>query len=147
MTRTKIVIAVVLGVIAIILVGYLAGPLFFNVEVNEELPSVNIANVMGNFVGVGDGIHDASGEVILIESNDGSRFIRFENFQASNGPDLYVYLATDETAQDFVNLGRLKGNIGNQNYMIPPGLEISKYDNVLIWCKQFSVLFGHAELS
>ena len=45
-----------------------------------------------------------------------------------------------------VNLGKLKANNGNQNYNIPDGTDLSKYDSVLIWCKQFSVLFGNAEL-
>jgi hypothetical protein len=58
-----------------------------------------------------------------------------------------VYLSVDKEASDFVDLGRLKGNIGNQNYDIPAGTDLSKYDTVLIWCKQFSVLFGSAELA
>jgi len=48
---------------------------------------------------------------------------------------------------DIVNLGRLKGNIGNQNYEIPTGTDLSKYNTVLIWCKAFSTLFGSAKLS
>ena len=136
-----------MGVVAVTIVGYTAGPLFFDVTVNEEMPASTLAIPMGNFVGVGDGIHDAQGDVFIIEADDGSRFLRFENFKATNGPDLFVYLATDETAEDFVNLGVLKGNIGNQNYMIPPGADLSNHNTVLIWCKQFSVLFGSAQLS
>jgi Electron transfer DM13 len=70
-----------------------------------------------------------------------------ENLKATNGPDLYVYLSTDKGVSDFVNLGRLKGNIGNQNYEIPAGTDPAKYDTVLIWCKAFSTLFGSAKLS
>ena len=69
-----------------------------------------------------------------------------EDLVVTNGPDLYVYLSTDKSASDFVNLGRLKANIGNQNYPIPVGIEMSKYDTVLIWCRAFSVLFGSADL-
>jgi hypothetical protein len=73
--------------------------------------------------------------------------LRLEDFKSTNGPDLYVYLSTDKgAATDFVNLGRLKGNIGNQNYDIPKRTDLSKYDTVLIWCRAFSVLFGSAEL-
>lgn len=145
--KVKIGGAIAAGVIISIIVAYTAGPLFFDVEVNEEMPASTLATPMGNFVGVGDGIHDAQGDVLIIDADDGSKFLRFENFRATNGPDLFVYLATDETASDFVNLGRLKGNIGNQNYMIPPGVDLMHHDTVLIWCKQFSVLFGSAEIS
>jgi hypothetical protein len=58
-----------------------------------------------------------------------------------------VYLSTDDRASEFVNLGNLKANNGNQNYDIPDGTDLEKYNNVLIWCKSFSVLFGSAELS
>jgi hypothetical protein len=102
--------------------------------------------ISGIFVGVGDGIHDASG-VAKIIATGGSSALRLEDFRSTNGPDLYVYLSTDNQASDFVELGRLKGNIGNQNYEIPEGIDLSKYDTVLIWCKQFSVLFGSAELA
>ena len=147
MGKAKIGVTIAVAVLVTIIVVYAAGPLFFDVTVNEEMPTASIAIPMGNFIGIGDGIHDAVGEVFVIEAEDGSKFLRFENFKASNGPDPYVYLATDETALDCVSLGKLKGNIGNQNYLIPPGADLSNQDTVLIWCKQFSVLFGSAKLS
>jgi hypothetical protein len=101
---------------------------------------------MGKFVGVNDGIHNAEGLAKLIPLDDASMILRLENFKATNGPDLYVYLASDSSASDFVNLGRLKGNIGNQNYDIPEGTDFSRYDTALIWCQAFSVLFGSAIL-
>lgn len=102
----------------------------------------------GSFVGVGDGIHNAEGEAKVIPFQDGdSNILRLENLRVTNGPDLYVYLATDKTASDFVNIGKLKANNGNQNYDIPAGTDLTKYDTVLIWCRPFSVLFGSAELS
>ena len=101
---------------------------------------------MGRFIGVNDGIHNAEGLVKVIRLDNISTILRLENFKATNGPDLYVYLATDNSASDFVNLGRLKGNIGNQNYDIPEGTNLSRYNTVLIWCKAFSVLFGSAKL-
>ena len=135
---------------------YTISPLFIESTINEDLPASQTMNdeqqrVMtthsGRFVGVGDGIHDAQGVALIVPLQDGKNLLRFEDFHSTNGPDLYVYLATDNTAADFVNLGRLKANNGNQNYEIPQGTDISKYDTALIWCKQFSVLFGHAELS
>jgi hypothetical protein len=101
---------------------------------------------MGEFIGVNDGIHNAEGLAKVIRLGDNSMILRLENFKATNGPDLYVYFATDNHASNFVNLGRLKGNIGNQNYEIPEGTDLSRYNTVLIWCRAFSVLFGSARL-
>ena len=101
----------------------------------------------GTFVGVGDGIHNAEGNAYALPLEDGGNVLRMENLRATNGPDLFVYLATDKGASEFINLGALKANIGNQNYDIPEGTDLEKYNNVLIWCKAFSVLFGSAELS
>ena len=101
----------------------------------------------GSFVGVGDGIHDAKGMAKIIPLQDGSNILRLENLQVTNGPDLYVYLAADKSASDFVSLGKLKANNGNQNYNIPSQTDLTKYDTILIWCRPFSVLFGSAELA
>jgi len=100
----------------------------------------------GSFVGAGDGIHDAQGIAKVIPIEGGGNVLRLEDLEVTNGPDLYVYLSTDESSSDFVNLGRLKANIGNLNYPIPAGTDMTKYDTVLIWCRAFSVLFGSAEL-
>jgi hypothetical protein len=102
--------------------------------------------ISGTFIGVNDGIHNAEGTARIIPLQDDTNVLRLENLKVTNGPDLYVYLSTDKNALDFVNLGKLKANNGNQNYDIPPGTDLSKYDTVLIWCKAFSVLFGSAEL-
>jgi hypothetical protein len=97
-------------------------------------------------VGVGDGIHNAEGTAKVIPLQDGSNILRLEDLRVTNGPDLYVYLATDKSASDFVNVGKLKANNGNQNYDIPTETDLTKYDTILIWCRPFSVLFGSAEL-
>ncbi|NIM26525.1 MAG: hypothetical protein GTN35_00870 [Nitrososphaeria archaeon] len=89
----------------------------------------------------------AQGDAYTIPLEDGSDVLRLENFESTNGPDLYVYLATDDKATDFVSLGELKANKGNQNYDIPDNTDLTKYSNVLIWCKAFGVLFGSAEIS
>jgi hypothetical protein len=121
-----------------------------NSTVNENMSATmtnNTKPLMGNFVGSGDGFHKAEGVAKVITPIDGKTFLRLENLKATNGPDLYVYLSTGKDVSDIVNLGRLKGNIGNQNYEIPAGTDLAKYDTVLIWCKAFSTLFGSAELS
>ena len=103
----------------------------------------------GSFVGAGDGFHNAEGIAKIIQLGDGSTTIlRLENFKSTNGADVHVYLSTNKkTASDFVDLGRLKANNGNQNYNIPTRTELSKYKAVLIWCQPFSVLFGSAEFT
>ncbi len=105
----------------------------------------------GNFVGAGDGVHNAEGVARILAVNDGNtehRILRLENFKSTNGPDLYVYLSKDSRSIDdgYIELARLKGNIGNQNYHIPHDVNLEEYNHVLIWCKQFSVLFGYADL-
>jgi hypothetical protein len=80
----------------------------------------------GSFVGVGDGIHDAQGIAKVIPIENGGNVVRLEDLVVTNGPDLYVYLSTDKSASDFVSLGKLKANIGNQNYLIPAGTDLSK---------------------
>ena len=96
-----------------------------------------------------------SGEGTARVLNDGSeqRVLRFEGFATDNGPDLNVYLvASDASADagtfddDFVDLGNLKGNIGDQNYEIPPDVDLSVYDTVVVWCVRFSTPFTAADL-
>jgi hypothetical protein len=121
-----------------------------NVTINNEMTvSENQVNDMlaGNVIDPGDGFHMASGQIKVLESQDGTQILRIENLDVTNGPDLYVYLATDTTAKDFVSLGRLKGNMGNQNYPIPENTDFEKYNTVLIWCQAFSTLFGSSKLS
>lgn len=121
-----------------------------NVTVNDEMKTLhNQTNsiLIGDLIDAGDGFHMASGNVKVLQILDGSHVLRFENLDVTNGPDLYVYLATDTNAQDFVSLGRLKGNMGDQNYPIPDNADLEKYDTVLIWCQAFSTLFGSSKLS
>lgn len=97
--------------------------------------------------------HTTSGEAQVLELADGSRFLRLEDLDTSNGPDLFVYLTTnpadgDEGAfdDDFVNLGRLEGNLGSQNYEVPSEVDLDQYTTVVIWCDRFNSAFGAADL-
>ena len=101
--------------------------------------------VSGSFVDA-DWIHKTQGTATITLDENGS-VLNLEDFKTTNGPDLYVYLSTDKKASEFVDLGRLQSSDGNQSYEIPEGVDLSKYDKVLIWCKAFGVLFGTAELS
>ena len=98
--------------------------------------------------------HDSSGGALVIELPDGSRFLRLEDLNTSNGPDLRVYLS-DAPAQDdshvyddgaFVDLGALKGNIGSSNYEIPASVDLSTFRSAVVWCRRFSVGFAVAPL-
>src|SRR5918911_597826 len=101
----------------------------------------------GYFIGAGDGFHNVEGLAKVIPLDDGGlTVLRLENFKSTNGPNVHLYLATDKTASNFIDLGRLKANNGNQNYNIPVGTDLAKYNMALIWCKDFSVLFGSAQL-
>mgnify|MGYP001797506524 CR=1 FL=1 len=88
-----------------------------------------------------------SGDAIVLGNGTGQRFLRFENFESSNGPDLNVYLFNPNDPSDFVDLGDLKGNIGEQNYEIPEDVDLSIYSEVSIWCVRFGVGFGSANLT
>jgi hypothetical protein len=110
-----------------------------NTEAENAAP---IESVAGEFQ---DGAHDVSGEARIVLA-DGQKVLRFENFYTLNGPDLRVYLATDNTANDFVDLGALPATQGNYNITVPDSVDLGKYDTVLIWCRAFGVLFGSAEL-
>ena len=98
--------------------------------------------------------HPTRGTATILTGGGGERVLRLEDFATDNGPDVNVYLSTappDAAAaaftDDFVDLGDLKGNIGDQNYAIPPTVDLSKYRTVVVWCIRFSVAFGTAGLS
>jgi hypothetical protein len=139
------------AVIVIPIAIYTISPLFISVTVNEPLPAtttrVSIGKPLsGIFMGVHDGFHNAEENVKVVSLTDVNRILRLENFKSTNGPNVHVYLSTDKRATDYVDLGKLKANNGNQNYNIPGGTDIRKHNIVLIWCKDFSVLFGSAVL-
>jgi hypothetical protein len=102
----------------------------------------------GTFRGA-DEFHFGRGTASLIETLPGSFTVRLQDFAVRNGPDLYVYLSpsADGYARGSIELGRLKADRGNQNYAVAPGTGVSRARSVVIWCKQFSVLFATARLS
>ena len=121
---------------------------------DETMPAEPRVLAAGNFVDA-DAVHKGSGTASLYALPDGRHVVRFEDFRTTNGPALVVYLAThpspssadDVTNGGFINLGKLKGNVGNQNYEIPAGTDVSEYGSVVIWCELFGVLFSPAALT
>ncbi len=154
-------------VAAIALLGgvgwYLFRPelLFVDQEVNEELGATASAPAggstgpaalaAGSFHGVA---HETRGTATVLDL-DGRRILRLTDFATSNGPDVRVYLVAASDAADnetvtkagFVELGKLKGNQGDQNYDVPANLDLTKYRAVTIWCARFGVNFATAPLT
>lgn len=95
--------------------------------------------------------HSSRGTVAIVDLASGGRRLTFTDFETDNGPDLRVYLVNgpvrgDDDVDDVVDLGRLKGNVGNQQYAIPQGTDVAAYSTVVIWCRAFSVRFAQADL-
>ncbi len=171
-SRTPLYVS--LAVVAIVVIAvllYLFQPwaLFTNKQVNEDLPTTppvtatgspsgsatptaatNTTLATGPFVSFE---HETTGTASLIRLADGRTVVRLTNFKTSNGPDVKVWLsvnpaskAKDARAAKYVNLGDLKGNVGNQNYDVPAAAAGETWNSVVIWCDRFSVPFGAANL-
>ncbi len=140
--------------------------LFINTSVNESFPSsvqpasngMSPASGRPTPISSGkfhSGAHETKGEAAIFADAGGKRVLRLSNFETSNGPDVRVLLiaASDATDNDMVKnampveLGKLKGNIGDQNYEVPADLDLDKYHAVTIWCNRFGVNFGTAPLT
>src|SRR5499433_4517284 len=129
--------------------------LFINKKVNEQFPTASAASsqlASGQFH---SGAHETKGMAAVFQLADGKKTLRLTNFETSNGPDVHVYLVAAQDAKEnhtsrkagVVDLGSLKGNIGDQNYDLPAYADLAKYRAVTIWCKRFSVNFGTAPLN
>jgi hypothetical protein len=109
------------------------------------------AVVDGLFVGA-DEFHMGEGRAAVFEQGE-QQVLRFEDFSVTNGPDLHVILSKHaapldraDIGEDYLDLGSLKGNLGNQNYEVPAGVDLSQYQSVVIYCVPFHVVFATAEL-
>ena len=126
-------------------------------QANEPMPATNSEPSIlatGQFIDA-DARHKGSGTASLYSLGSEEHLLRLTNFRTTNGPALVVYLSTnasptsaaDVLAAEFVSLGKLKGNVGNQNYPIPISTNIEKFHSVVIWCELFDVLFSTAPLT
>jgi hypothetical protein len=99
--------------------------------------------------------HETTGRARILELEDGRTFVRLEDFRTSSGPDLVVLLSDTAATEDSWGayddgrtalLGVLKGNVGDQNYEVPPTIDLGGFDSVVIWCRRFTVGFGAAPI-
>ena len=120
---------------------------------DEAMPAAEwVTAVSGTFVGA-DNFHQGEGTAVILQQGD-QRVLRFEDFSVTNGPDLHVVLSknpnptsSSDLGDDHLDLGSLKGNVGNQNYELPADLDLSEYQSVVIYCQPFHVVFASATLS
>ena len=163
MNKRRAIVIVVVGVLAIGLVLFEPWAFWTNSTVNEAAPTATAADASspapteptelasGEFVGQE---HETSGTATVIELPDGSRTLRLEGFETTNGPDLHVWLSEKTAGGNWfkygggrkAQLGELKANRGNHNYAIPADVELDGLRSVVIWCKRFYVAFGSAPL-
>ena len=151
----KIPVVLVMAIVGLV-AWYAFRPerLFINQRVNEQFPAASAAGdklASGQFRSAA---HETQGTATVFQLADGKKTLRLTDFATSNGPDVHVYLVASDDAKDndtvtkagFIDVGTLKGNIGDQNYDLPANVDIAKYRAVTIWCKRFSVNFGTAPL-
>ena len=152
----KWVIAILALVLFVAWYEFRPDRLLINHRVNEKFPTTGGASAAeaietGTFHGV---LHPTQGTATIYNFGDGRRILRFTNFRTSNGPNVRVYLVEAEDTRDtatvqnsaYVDLGDLKGNIGDQNYPVGQNVDLSKYRSVSLWCQRFHVNFGAAPL-
>ena len=153
-----------IGLVVLAIAWYAFRPelLFINNSVAESFPVASVAATpdagsdpkqlaMGQFKGYA---HETQGNADVYEV-DGKRVLRLTNFKTSNGPDVHVYLVAAPDVKDdatvkragFIDLGSMKGNMGDQNYDVPGTADLDKYQAVTIWCARFNVNFGTAPLT
>ena len=131
-----------------------AATVMMDKEMEEPMPEAPAewqAVAQGNFVDADD-FHKGSGTATIYQQGD-EIALRFEDFNVTNGPDLHVILtkhpapaSRSDVGEDYIDLGSLKGNMGNQNYTIPAGTDLSQYQSVVIYCVPFHVIFATATL-
>jgi hypothetical protein len=132
--------------------------LFTNKRVTEVASSTTLTQsdqplYTGTFQGE---LHKTSGRASVFPAANGDRSLRLTDFKTSNGPDVHVILVSTASVsadKDFaldpktsIDLGDLKGNEGDQNYIIPAGIDLNSYDVVSIYCVRFHANFGIARL-
>jgi hypothetical protein len=121
----------------------------------DQLTDVDLSSTIvaeGRFIHANprDPIHWGRGTVVVRAD---SVFLQ-SDFEVGPGPKYHVYLvprrqlrtSSELAGEKFVDLGRLRSFKGSQRYAIPIGLDLAKFESVIIWCEQFAVLISPADL-
>ncbi|MFY1616260.1 DM13 domain-containing protein [Micromonospora sp. WMMD736] len=120
-----------------------------------DVPAAPIVLAEGTFV---THEHDTSGTVRMVRNPDGSHQLEIDGLDTSDGPDLRVWLSDQRVRTGtagwrvfddgrYAELGKLKGNHGDQVYRLAARVDPAAFRSVSIWCKRFAVSFGAAELA
>lgn len=122
-----------------------------SIEQNESMPETSETTTVSfdadvTFPVMATAGHPAEGQVRVVPTAEGT-IVRFEDYKTINGPRLHIYLAKDLKANEFIDLGPIRGTEGNINYTVPEGVDVSEYRYVMAWCVPFSVLFNYAEIN
>jgi Electron transfer DM13 len=131
--------------------------LWINQKVSEPAPFASSTDPQPLYTGRLEGnAHQTSGRATIYKAPDGRQYLRLTDFSTSNGPDVHVLLARGDDQSlkqeivkgqlDSIELGALKGNQGDQNYDLPPSVDLQKYDAAVIYCERFHAVFGVAKL-
>ena len=157
MYKWKVAVAVL--VIALFAAWYAFRPegLIIDRRVHEEFPSTRDGSVpqtlaSGAFHSV---VHPTEGMATVYGLGNGNRVLRLTNLKTTNGPNVHVYMVAADDAKDnasvrragFIDLGHIKGNVGDQNYTLGQNVDLAKYRAVSLWCQRFSLNFGAAPLT
>ena len=158
-TKLKRAIWGIVAVIVLVGIWYAFRPekLFVNQKVNEPAPAQTQGAATPIFTGRFSGeVHKTSGRATIFKQADGSQSLRLTDFSTSNGPQLHVLLVdgqNPDASKDFslaavknIDLGNLKGNQGDQSYQLPGGVDLQKFNIVMIYCERFHANFGSATL-
>lgn len=157
-TRKKAILAVI-GFPVLIAAWWAFRPekVFINHRVSEAAPASVSVEAEPQYTGkLESREHPTIGRTTIYTDRAGKQYLRLTDFATSNGPDVHVVLLkADDPAiskivvagdLEFVELGSLKGNQGDQNYDLPTGADLKKYQTVAIYCERFHAIFGVAKL-
>ena len=139
--------AAIAAVATFVVVGAYLGYTSTRDTVVDETVAAGPAQLSGSFRGLA---HPTTGTARIVARDDGSRVVTFTGFETDPGPDLFVYAVPGATSGEGVDggtrLGALKGNVGNQQYVLPAGSPDGPL-TIVVWCRAFSVSFGAATLT